>query len=83
MEVKAMTQNRKCVLCGTELDLDYEYCPKCGGYTKELKIRKLPISKLVAFNVVCGLVLLLALGVIGILMVIIIDLIFWYISPKI
>jgi len=77
-----MTKNRKCVLCGTKLESAYEYCPNCGGSTKKLEIRRIPIVKLVAFNVVCGLVLLLALGVIGILMVIIIDLIFWYLSPK-
>jgi hypothetical protein len=82
MEVRTLTKNRKCVLCGTKLESNYEYCPNCGGSTKELKIRKIPIPKLVAFNVVCGLVLLFALGVIGILIVIIIDLIFWYLSPK-
>jgi hypothetical protein len=66
-----------------KLESNYEYCPNCGGSTKEVKIRKLPISKLVAFNVVCGLILFLALGVIGIIIVLLIDLIIWYLSPKI
>jgi predicted RNA-binding Zn-ribbon protein involved in translation (DUF1610 family) len=83
MEVVTLTKHRKCVLCGDELESDYEYCPNCGGSTKELKIRKLPIRKLVAFNVIGGLILLIAMGVIGILIVLIIDLIIWYLSPKI
>jgi hypothetical protein len=81
--VTIMTKNRKCVLCGNVLESDYEFCPNCGGSTKELKIRKLPIPQLVAFNVIGGLILFIAMGIIGILIVLIIDLIIWYRSPKI
>ena len=70
--------NRKCVLCGKELESNYEYCPECGGSTKEFKIRKLPIPQLVAFNVIGGLILFIAMGIIGILIVLIINLIIWY-----
>lgn len=78
-------QNKKCVLCGKELESNYEYCPECGGSTKELKIRTLPIPQLVAFNVIGGLILFIAMGIIAILIVLIINLIiwYWYRSPKI
>lgn len=78
-----MTKNRKCVLCGTELESNYEYCPNCGGSTKELKIRKVPISQLVAFTVIGGFFLYILFSIEAILIVLLIDLIIWYLSPKI
>jgi len=70
--------NRKCVLCGKELESNYEYCPECGCSTKELKMPISTISKLVAFNAIGGLILFIAMGIYAILIVLIINLIIWY-----
>ncbi len=80
---KKVVKMKKCVICGKEIESNYEYCPNCGVSTQELKVRKLPLPKLIAFNVIGGLILFLAMGIIGIFIVIIIDLIIWYSSPKI
>ena len=53
------------------------------GLQKNLKLGNCPLNKLIAFNVIGGLILMFTMGLIGILIVLIIDGIVWYQSPKI